>query len=198
LPVRLGAKQKLPCRLLAVRVPEAVAEERRRKLHYEAGCKGQAVSQARLELADWNLFVTNVPQDQLTLDEALVLMRARWQIELLLKLWKSQGQVDIWRSHNPWRILCEVYAKLLAQVVQHRLFLRSCWQYPDRSLVKASQAVARMALLLAASFGCRRALETGLGVLKQCLESCARMNSRKTRPNTYQLLLDPPPLGGLA
>jgi hypothetical protein len=198
LPARLGAGQKLPCRLLAVRVPNAVAEERRRKLHYEAKRKWQPVSEARLALADWNLFVTNVAEDQLRLDEALVLVRARWQIELLFKLWKSQGQVDTWKSHNPWRILCEVYAKLLAQVVQHWLFLCSCWQFPERSLVKASQAVARLTLLLAASFGCRRALEAGLEVLKQCLASCARMNTRKTRPNTYQLLLNPPPLGGLA
>lgn len=197
-PVRLGAGQKLPCRLLAVRVPDAVAEQRRRKLHYEAGRKGQPVSQARLALSDWNLFVTNVPDDQLSLDEALVLVRARWQIELLFKLWKSQGQVDTWKTHNPWRILCEVYAKLLAQLVQHWLFLCSCWQYPDRSLVKASQAVARLALGLAAAFGGRQALEALLGVLAQCLAGCARMNKRKTRPNTYQLLLSPPPLGGLA
>src|SRR6185369_8893765 len=103
LGVLLGAGQKLPCRLLAVQVPQTVAEARRRKLHSEAKNKGQPVSKARLELADWNLFVTNVQKDQLTLDEALVLMRARWQIELLFKLWKSQGQVDTWRSQNPWR-----------------------------------------------------------------------------------------------
>lgn len=198
LPVRLGAGQKLPCRLLAVRVPPAVAEARRRKLHYEAGRKWQPVSKARLALADWNLFVTNMAGDQLTLDEALVLVRARWQIELLFKLWKSQGQVDTWRSHNPWRILCEVYAKLLAQLVQHWLLLCSCWQYPDRSLVKASQTVGRLALALAASFGCRKALEGVMAVLQACLASGGRMNPRKTRPNTYQLLLNPPPLGGLA
>lgn len=198
LPVRLGAGQKLACRLLALRVPEAVAQERRRKLCHEAKRKGQPVSQARLALADWNLLVTNVPEDQLSLDEALVLVRARWQIELLFKLWKSQGQVDTWRSLNPWRILCEVYAKLLAQLVQHWLFLVGCWPYPDRSLVKASQTVARLALALAASFGCRGRLEAVLAVLQQCLGSGCRMNRRKTKPNTYQLLLNPPPLGGLA
>ena len=138
-----------------------------------------------------------MPQDQLTLDEALALVRARWQIELLFKLWKSQGQVDTWRTQKPWRILCEVYAKLLAQLVQHWLFLCSCWQYPDRSLVKASQAVARLALGVAASFRCRQALEAMLGVLAQCLAGCGRMNRRKTKTNTYQLLLNPPPLGGL-
>lgn len=198
LPIRLGAQRKLPCRLLAVRVSPAVAEERRRKLHYEAGRKGQPVSQARLELADWNLYVTNVPVGSLSLDEALVLLRARWQIELLFKLWKSQGQVDTWRSHKPWRVVCEVYAKLLGLLVQHWLFLVSCWQYPNRSLVKASQTVARQGLALAASFADPTALSGVIAVLARCLGAGCRMNRRKKRPHTYQLLQDVPPLGGLA
>jgi len=196
-PVYLGASQKLPCRLLAVRLPQKVAQERRRKLHYEAGRKGQTVSQARLQLADWNLYVTNVPEDELSVHEALVLLRARWQIELLFKLWKSQGEVDSSRSHKPWRVLCEVYAKLLAMLVQHWLFLVSCWQYPDRSLLKASQTVARYGLAMAASFASTASLEAILEAIRRGLAAGCRMNRRRTKPNTYQLLLQPPLLGGL-
>ena len=39
---------------------------------------------------------------------------ARWQIELLFKLWKQDALVDEWRSTKPWRILAEVYAKRIA------------------------------------------------------------------------------------
>ena len=42
----------------------------------------------------------------------MVLLRVRWQIELLFKLFKSHTQVDTWQSQKPWRILCEVYAKI--------------------------------------------------------------------------------------
>ena len=35
------------------------------------------------------------------------------------------GYVDESRSAKPWRILCEVYAKLFAMLVQHWMFLVS-------------------------------------------------------------------------
>jgi hypothetical protein len=197
-PILLASSVKLACRLLAVRMPEEVAQERPRRLHFQAGRKGQPVSQARLALADWNLCVTNVPEPLLSLDEALVLLRARWQIALLFKLWKSVGQVDQTRSHKEGRVLCEGYAKLLGVLVQHWLFLVSCWQYPDRSLVKATQTVARYALWLAASWSDRAALEAAIERLVALLSKGCRMNKRLKRPSNWQLLMDPPPRGGLA
>lgn len=86
LPILLGAQERLPARLLAVPVPPQVAEQRRRRLRQEAKRKGQTVSQQHLALAAWTILVTSVPSDLLTLEEALVLLRARWQIELLFKL----------------------------------------------------------------------------------------------------------------
>ena len=66
------------------------------------------MSAARLALADWTILVTNVPLALLTLAEALVLLRARWQIERLFALWKQHGHLDQTRSGKPWRVLCEV------------------------------------------------------------------------------------------
>jgi hypothetical protein len=145
----LGETQRQPARLLAGRVPPAVAAERRRRLRATARKKGRTVRARRLAVAAWTMLVTNVPAERLTVREALVLGRARWHIELLFKLWKSQGRVDESRSLKPWRILCEVYAKLLAMVVQHWLFLVSCWAYPHRSLTKAAQTVQKHALHVA-------------------------------------------------
>ena len=55
----------------------------------------------RMALAAWNVVITNIPQDLLSLEEAFVLTRVRWQIELLFKLWKSHGRVDEWRTTKP-------------------------------------------------------------------------------------------------
>lgn len=190
LAVSLGEAHRLPARLLAARVPQAVADERRRRLRAAARKKGRMVSARRLALAAWTMLVTNVPSARLTVREALVLGRARWQIELLFKLWKSQGRVDESRSGKPWRILCEVYAKLLAMVVQHWLLLLGCWGYPHRSLTKAAQTVQKHALHLASAFRQWSMLVRALTTVQRCLAAGCRMNRRKKHPNTYQLLLE--------
>jgi hypothetical protein len=142
----------------------------------------------------WTVFITNVPADRLSVAEVLTLARARWQIELLFKLWKSHGTIDVSRSQKPYRVLCDVYAKLLAMVVQHWLFLVNLWNYPDRSLVKAAKTIRRRAMELASSFRRRNRLIAVIRDIGQCITGC-RMNRRKQYPNTYQLLLDASLLG---
>jgi Transposase DDE domain len=186
--VWVGKGRRLRARLLVQRVPQEVADQRRRRIRKSARDKGVAPS-AALALAEWTILITNIPPELLTLSEALVVAKVRWQIELLFKLWKSQGQLDTWRSGKPARILCEVYAKLLALVVQHWALVVGCWRYVDRSLVKAAQVVRDHAVELA---GARARLDRLSEVLEtiQCvLTRTARMNSRRKHPNTYQLLL---------
>lgn len=194
--VTLGAKERLPARLLAARVPQPVAEERRRKLRAAAQREGKTPSAARLALADWTLFVTNAPAERLSVAEALVLGRARWQIELLFKLWKRDGRLDESRSAEPQRVLCELYAKLLALVIQHWVLLVGCWAYPDRSLVQAAQTVRAHALCLVRALPRTDRLLDELAAIRRCLTAGCRLNTRKTTPSTAQLLRDPA-LGGL-
>lgn len=193
-PVFLGAQARLPARLLVVRVPAQVAEQRRRRLRQEAQRKGQPLNKRTLALAAWTLLVTNLPSDLLTIEEALVLVRTRWQIELLFKLWKSLGHLDESRSAKPWRQLCELYAKMLALLVQHWLLILSCWQYPDRSLTQAAQTIQRYATALALALGCLTHLEEVIASIQGCLQAGCRITRRRKHPSTYQLLFNCPPL----
>jgi len=189
LPVTLGATHRVPVRLLAVRVPQEVADQRRRKLRDAARDKGQQVSTRRLALAGWTMFITNAPVELVSLAAGLVLGRVRWQIELLFKLWKSHGHIDESRSTKPWRMLCDVYAKLLAMIIQHWIALISLWGYPDRSLAKAARTVQSYALHLATGIWSQaRTVET-LEIIVRCLNAGCRMDRRTKHPNTYQLLL---------
>lgn len=191
-PVFLGEKKRIPCRLMAVRVTEEVANERRRRIRADATRRGKTPSKRQLKLAEWTILVTSVPYKLLTLDEAFVLMRVRWQIELLFKLWKSHGKIDDWRTEKTCRILCEFYAKLLAMLIQHWILLKGCWRFPNRSLTKAAATVRKHALHLAVAFasGCFKRLQEALEIIGRCLALGCRLNKRKTNPNTYQLLLE--------
>ena len=88
-----------------------------------------------------------------------------WQIELLFKLWKSHGGVEESRSDQAYRVLCEVYAKLLAMVVQHWLLLLGGGGFSARSQRKAARQVRRQAVRVAAALGRRRELRRVLRVL---------------------------------
>jgi hypothetical protein len=190
--MQLGADQRLPCRLIALRVPSALARARRRALRKEARRKGQAVSQERLRLAGWTIWATNLPREQLSWQEAWVLARLRWQIELLFKLWKAQGHLDESRSEKPWRILCEVYAKLVGLVVQHWIMLTSAWARPDRSSLKAGKTIRAHALHLATAFAqSQSALCQALAIVQRCIASGCRVNRRKKNPSAFQLWLEP-------
>jgi hypothetical protein len=191
LAVALGVAERLPCRLIAVRVPAAVAAERRRKLRAAARREGQTVSAARLALADWTVVVTNLPADRLTVAEALVLVRVRWQIELLFKLWKAEGKVDEWRSAKPWRILCEVYAKLIGMVVQHWLILTAGWTAPDASLPKAAAVIRLEIAALARVLADPVRLRACLATIAATVRHAGRVTRRRRRPATIQLLSNP-------
>jgi hypothetical protein len=188
-PVTLGVGQHLPARLLAVRVPPEVSATRRRKLKAEAQRRGKTVSDARLARADWTILVTNVPMDLLTTEEALILARARWQIELLFKLWKSHGHLTDSRSHKTWRRVCEIFAKLLALLIQHWLFLVTCWRCPHRSLVRAAQLVRQFAIALAIACDSSTHLAVTIRRLAAGLTAGATIDSRRRSPGTWQLLL---------
>lgn len=189
--VLVGAKERIPARLLVQRVPQEVVDQRRRRLREYARKKQVTPKAETLALAEWTLVITNVPEALLSLPEALVLSAVRWQIELLFKLWKSYLRVDEWRSQNPWRILCEIYAKLIGAVMVHWLSLVGAWERVDRSLPKVAQAVSKFAVAIALALPDRDELIGKLTALQECIRATCKMNHRKKHPNTYQRLLKP-------
>ena len=90
-PVVLGIQERLRCRLVAVRVPAEVLRKRRARLKKDAQRRGRPISSTQWAATEWVILATNIPPEMATSEEIGVLYRVRWQIELLFKLWKSQG-----------------------------------------------------------------------------------------------------------
>ena len=186
LAVLVGARQRHPMRLLLMRVPKAVGDKRRKDLLEDARRRGQTVSEETLRLADWTILVTDVSKDLLRFEEALALLRERWQMELLYKLWKQWAKVDEWHTCDRWRKLCELYAKLLAVTLQHWLIVLFAWHDPQRSLVKLAQVVRDTGWTLMEALAGFRSMRSAMRLIQRRMQAGCRMNKRRKHPNSAQ------------
>lgn len=190
-PILMGAERKVACRLVAWRVPQEVANRRRQKLIAETRRKdGRVPSKERLAWCDWTILVTNVPAEVLTAKEVTVLYRARWQIELLFKRWKSLGLIAELSGSTVARQMVRLWSRLLAVLMQHWLLLSSVWGDSRCSLAKACEAIRRHALMVAAAIGDPAKLAVAIEELGVILHATAKRNKRK-KPSTFELLNDP-------
>ncbi len=93
MPVLVGIKQRHPMRLLMLRVPAEVAEQRRKRLLSDASRRQEQVSAQALELAHWLLLLTDVPAKHLSLEEAIVrlarTMANRAALQALEAVWAN-------------------------------------------------------------------------------------------------------------
>jgi hypothetical protein len=188
--ILLGKEQRLPCRLIAWRLPEEQANRRRQKLRQEALSKrGQEPSVARMAWCDWTILVTSVGSEQLSAPEAVVLYRARWQVELLFKRWKSQDLVAALSGSTEVRQMVGVWARLLAAVVQHWLVVSCSWGDPSRSWGKVCEAIRGFVMRLVKALDQRIELEQILDELRRVVTKTCRRNKR-AKPGTVELLND--------
>jgi hypothetical protein len=192
LAILLGEAERIACRLIAVRVPEEVASRRRQRIREKARDHGREPSQEYLELQGWTIFVTNCSEELLTWKEVVVLYRARWQIELLFKLWKSHNHVaELESGVSPQRQMAVLYAKLIGVVVQHWILLSVAWNDVRRSLRKAAAIIRDWIVLLLAVLDDDQRLRDLLGQLEAAVAKTARITRRRKRPSLFQLLENP-------
>jgi hypothetical protein len=187
--VRVGDEHRHLMRLLILRVPKEVAQLRRTDLEAEAKRRGQPVRERAWKLADWTILLTDVPVNPPSLaGGSCLISRERWQMEMLYKLWKQYGRIDEWRTTNSWRVLCELYAKLIGLLLQHWLIILFAWQDEQRSLVKLAQVVRDTASSLLEALAGGRSLLSALQAIQRRMGSGCQMNKRKQHPNAAQLL----------
>jgi len=149
------------------------------------------VSASKRQQLDWLLVLTNVEACVLLASQVVALMRLRWQIELLWKLWKQEAKIDTWRSSKPQRILTELYAKLLGLMIEHWVTLDGCWSDPRRSLFKARQVIQWTVSWLVLAIRGEVAWEIVLAWMGSSMRSNCWVDRRHKPPSTFQQLADP-------
>jgi hypothetical protein len=180
-------EQKLKLRVLAVRVPEAVAEARREQVRKDAKGRGRQLGQRKLELCDWNILVTNAPAELIGAHEGWELRRVRWQIELVFKVFKSGGGLEKTQARSRERVLTELYAKLLAQVVARWVQLAAGYVMLRRSAIRTAQKVRKWAASLLGALHSEEGLRQQLIGLIHQFAHC-EIQKRHQRLSTFDRL----------
>lgn len=185
--VLLGQKEQLPVRLVAVRVPEAVANQRRRvaraNRHYRPTKK-------HLILLGWALFVTNVGRELWPTQLVARIYGLRWRVETIFKAWKSHFHLEDVPAGSRAEVEVLLYARLLWISLFEVCFLAR-WDYqiqkepaPGLSLLKLA---GFLPLYLAAAV--LRAFQPALekALLQQVPYHCSYEKRRKRKNFVEQL-----------
>jgi hypothetical protein len=191
LEVYIGLHKQVHARLVFQKLPPPVVEDRRRKVKRTAQRKQHGLTAKHLALQTWNLFITNVPPEWLDSHQVLLLYRVRWQIELLFKLWKSQAKLGQVGTYRRERIVCQLYARLIALVLFNWLVAPHRFSdVAELSFPKAWRIFQRFAGRLIDAIAAHwRAVPALLTPMTDDFLQFARKNVRKKSPSTYQQLV---------
>lgn len=122
--VRLNNLERTLVRLLAVPVPEEVANKRRMKAKKET--KGHAPSQAVLALMSWTIFITTIPCEDAEFEKIQAIYGLRWRIEIIFKAWKSHMKFNTIHRVSKTQLLINLSARLLVITACFNALYRYC------------------------------------------------------------------------
>ena len=191
--VFIGTKERISCRLIAVRVPEQIVNQRRRDARKSAKKKGYTPSKSHLELLRWNLFITNVPCEVWSSETVVKVYPIRWQIEIIFKSWKSCCHLAAINTKKKESVLCYLYGRMLLVLLNYALYPQvrtTLWLKRQRelSVVKMvrhfqSMAASWMKVIFQSEFALRRFFKEACS----SAERLAAKGSRKRRTSAQIL-----------
>ena len=135
--VWIDRKEKLPVRLILERVPDQIADQKRRKLKTDKQNKRKNISRDRLRFCNLNAYITNTSHQDLPMESARKYYSLRWQIEILFKAWKSVYKMDQVKSMKRQRFECMHYGLLLLVIIVTNImtcFKKIVWEINKKEL----------------------------------------------------------------
>ena len=164
----------MPARLVAVRLPEALAAERRRQARANRDRRLHH-SEQYYALLGWNIFLTNVPKEMLAAEVLVKLYPLRWRIEIIFKSWKSHFHLEKLTDASAEQALIAVLGKLIWICWFTVQFNAMVEQGIKASVLKLADWWSKFALLTFQSFPHTEA------TLKKLADYYCRYDKRRTR-----------------
>lgn len=129
--VLVGEKKQMKVRLLALRLPERIAQQRRRKARAKRDKRNQ-YSKEYYALLGWQILITNVSANRLNAQDLAEIYGLRWQVEVVFKSWKSHLNFKhIPQNAAAAQVETLIYARLIMAVLFHTIFWHLLQQADD-------------------------------------------------------------------
>jgi len=108
-------------RICAVRKSNEAIKQAHERIRRNASKKGHAIKPDTLEYAKYVTVFTNYPEDMFPVAEILELYRARWQVELVFKRFKSIAQLGHLPKHSDDSAKAWLYGKLFVALLTEKI-----------------------------------------------------------------------------
>jgi len=172
--ILLGAEQKVQVRLVALPVPEQVANERRRKAKNHRD-KRRNPSKEDLELLGWNIFVTSVESRTWSPQTIQKVYGVRWRIEIIFKSWKSHFNLTMTTTGSADQLEALIWAKLFAICLFQKLL--ACFAHRTLRPISLLKSAQLFPLLLLSSL--KDYITAGLSA--ELIDTHLRLEKRKKK-----------------
>jgi hypothetical protein len=133
----------VPARLIVLPLPADAAAANACKLTRAGQREGYQPSTLAEQASGWLIFLTSLDAAEFTAETVAAIYRLRWQIELVIKKFKSLGHLDKLPAHSPGLAKAWLHANLLVSLLVEDLST----QVPDSPPSESRSAIAsRLAL----------------------------------------------------
>ena len=141
--VYLGKHERFPTRLAVYRMTHEEQTQQERRIKRRNQKKSGKIKQKSYDVSSISTYVTNFPTE-VPVEEITGLYRYRWQIELVFKSWKTDMEVDYYRTMKLARWECHFYVELilllLSMLVTYQLRI---YLWEEKRIILSEQITMR-------------------------------------------------------
>jgi hypothetical protein len=176
--VFIGQKERFAVRMIIELLPDDEIEKRLRKLKQKESRKGVQYSAKLKSRISLNVYITNIPAEILPIEKVRNLYRLRWQIELVFKVWKSIGKINLIKDVKLERFETMFYARLILILLYWLIFTRiknNLWHYEKKYL----SMIKTFKTLIDNTKEIKLAIKQGFTVVKELIQTFIEIICKK-------------------